>query len=62
MCAKPGKILSPGGTRALYSLPTLTAGERKRSGYMMNLAIRGTVDDMVGMLESGDKGDNVPDW
>ena len=41
MRAKSGKILPPDGTGIPYSPSTLAVGERKRSGCMMNLAIRG---------------------
>ena len=55
MCAKPGKILSPNRIRVLHSPSTLTVEERKRNRYRLKLAIRQAIDDMIGILESGDK-------
>ena len=55
MCAKPGKILSPNRTRVLHSPSTLTMEERRRNRYIMKNAIRSAVDDMVAILESGDR-------
>ena len=55
MCAKPGKILSSSGTRIIHSPSTVTVEERKHGRYVMNLAIRRSVDDMIEMLRSGDK-------
>ena len=54
MCAKPGKILSPNRIRVLHSPSTLTVEERKRNRYRLKLAIRQAIDDMIGILESGD--------
>ena len=55
MCAKPGKILSSSGTRIIHSPSTVTVGERKHGRYVMKLAIRRSVDDMIEILRSGDK-------
>ena len=55
MCAKPGKILSPNRIRVLHFPSTLTVEERKRNRYRLKLAIRQAIDDMIGILESGDK-------
>ena len=55
MCAKPGKILSPNRTRVLLSPSTLTMEERRRNRYLLKRAIRTAVDDMVAILESGDR-------
>ena len=55
MCAKPGKILSPNKIRVLHSPSTLTVEEKKRNRYRLKLAIRQAIDDMIGILESGDR-------
>ena len=55
MCAKPGKILSPKMAAAIYSPSMLSIASRKRSRYLMKTAIRRSVDDMVEILESGDR-------
>ena len=55
MCAKPGKILSPNRIRVLHSPSTLTVEERKRNRYRLKLAIRQAIDDMIEILESGDR-------
>ena len=55
MCAKPGKILSSSGTRIIHSQSTVTVEERKHGRYVMKLAIRRSVDDMIEILRSGDK-------
>ena len=55
MCAKPGKILSPNRIRVLRSPSTFTVEERKRNRYRLKLAIRQAIDDMIGILESGDR-------
>ena len=55
MCAKPGKILSPNRIMVLYSPSTLTVEERRRNRYRLKLAIRQAIDDMIGILESGDR-------
>ena len=55
MCARPGKILSPNRLMVLHSQSTLTVEERKRNRYRLKLAIRQAIDDMIGILESGDR-------
>ena len=55
MCAKQGKILSPKMAAAIYSPSMLSIASRKRSRYLMKTAIRRSVDDMVEILESGDR-------
>ena len=55
MCARPGKILSPNRLMVLHSPSTLTVEERKRNRYRLKLAIRQAIDDMIEILESGDK-------
>ena len=55
MCAKPEKTLSSSGTRIIHSSSTVTVEKRKHGRYVMNLAIRRSVDDMIEMLRSGDK-------
>ena len=55
MCAKPGKILSPNRIRVLHSPSTLTVEERKRNRYRLKLAIRQAIDDMIEILDSGDR-------
>ena len=55
MCAKPGKILSPNRISVLHSPSTLTVEERKRNRYRLKLAIRQAIDDMIEILESGDR-------
>ena len=55
MCAKPGKISSSSGTRIIHSPSTATVGERKHGRYVMKLAIRRSVDDMVEIWRGGDK-------
>ena len=55
MCAKPGKILSSSGARIIHSPSPVTVEERKHGRYVMKLAIRGSVDDMIEILRSGDK-------
>ena len=55
MCAKPGKILSSSVTRIIRSQSTVTVEERKHGRYVMKLAIRRSVDDMIEILRSGDK-------
>ena len=55
MYAKPGKILSPKMAAAIYSPSMLFIASRKRSRYLMKIAIRRSVDDMVEILESGDR-------
>ena len=55
MCAKPGKILSPKTTAAIHSPSTLSATSRKQSRWTMRGAIRRSVDDMIEILESGDR-------
>ena len=54
MRAKPGKMpSSPKMVRVIHSASTPSVEYRKHYRYMLKLAIRGTVDDMVGILESG---------
>ena len=55
MCAKPGKILSSSGTRIIHSPSTVAVEERKHGRYVMKLAIRRSVGDMIEILRSGDK-------
>ena len=55
MCAKPGKTLSPKMAAAIHSPSTLSATSRKQSRWIMNGAIRRSVDDMIEILESGDR-------
>ena len=55
MCAKPGKILSSSGTRIIHSPSTVTVEERKHGRYVMKLAVRRSVDDMVEIRRGGDK-------
>ena len=55
MRAKPGKILSPKMVAAIYSPSMLSIVSRKRSRYLMKTAIRRSVDDVVEILESGDR-------
>ena len=55
MCAKPEKILSPMMAAAIYLPSTLSIRSRKQSRWIMNGAIRRSVDDMVEILESGDR-------
>ena len=54
MCAKPGKILSsPKLIRIIHSASTLSVESRKHYKYVLKLAIRRSVGDMVEILEGG---------
>ena len=53
--AKPGKILSPRMAATIHSPSTLYATSRKQSGWTMKDAIRRYVDDMTGIMDSGDR-------
>ena len=55
MYAKPGKMLSPRMAATIHSPSTLSATSRKRSRWIMKDAIRRSVDDMIEILESGDR-------
>ncbi len=55
MCEKPGKILSPMMSAAIYTPSTLSIESRKQSRWIMKGAIRRSADDMTGILDSGDK-------
>ena len=55
MCAKPGKILSSKMAAAIHPPSTLSATSRKQSRCIMKGAIRRSVDDMIEILESGDR-------
>ena len=58
MCAKPGKILSsPKLIRIIHSASTLSVESRKHYKYVLKLAIRRSVGDMVEILEGGKHGD-----
>ena len=53
--AKPGKTLLPKMAATIHSPSTLFATPRKQSGWTMKDAIRRYVDDMTGILDSGDR-------
>ena len=53
--AKPGKTLLPKMAATIHSPSTLSATSRKQSRWIMNGAIRRSVDDMIEILESGDR-------
>ena len=55
MRAKPGRILSPRMAATIHSPSTPSATSRKQSGWIMKGAIRRSADDMIEMLESGDR-------
>ena len=55
MRAKPDKILSPRMAAVIHSPSTLSATSRKQSRWIMKGAIRRSVDDMIEILESGDR-------
>ena len=55
MRAKPGKIRSPKMAAAIHPPSTLSATSRKQYRWIMKGAIRRSVDDMIKILESGDR-------
>ena len=55
MCSKPGKILSPKMVATIHSPSTLSVRSRKQSRWTMRGAIRRSVDDMIEILESGNR-------
>ena len=53
---KAGKIITtPKAVRVIHSASTLSLASRNHYRYLLKLAIRQTVDDMIEILESGDK-------
>ena len=55
MCGKAGKIITtPKAVRVIHSASTLSVDSRSHYRYLLKLAIRRAVDDMVDILEGGD--------
>ena len=52
---KPGKTLPPKMAATIHSPSTLYATSCKQSGWTMKDAIRRYVDDMTGIMDSGDR-------
>ena len=55
MCGKAGKIITtPKAVRVIHSASTLSVGSRSHYRYLLKLAIRRAIDDMIEILEGGD--------
>ena len=55
MCGKAGKIITtPKAVRVIHSASTLSVDSRSHYRYLLKLAMRRAVDDMVEILEGGD--------
>ena len=56
MCGKAGKIITtPKAVRVIHSASTLSVGSRSHYRYLLKLAIRQAIDDMIEILPSGDR-------
>ena len=55
MCGKAGKIITtPKAVRVIHSASTLSVDSRSHYRYLLKLAMRRAVDDMIEILEGGD--------
>ena len=56
MCGKAGKmIMTPKAVMVIHSLSELSVDSRSHYRYLLKLAIRRAVDDMIEILSSGDR-------
>ena len=56
MCGKAGKIITiPKYVRVIHSASTLSVDSRSHYRYLLKLAIRRAIDDMIEILSSGDR-------
>ena len=56
MCGKAGKIITtPKAVRVIHSPSELSVDSRSHYRYLLKLAIRRAVDDMIDILSSGDR-------
>ena len=56
MCRKAGKIITtPNAGSVIHSPSELSVYSRSHYRYLLKLAIRRAVDDMIEILESGDR-------
>ena len=56
MCGKAGKIITIlKYVRVIHSASTLSVGSRSHYRYLLKLAIRRAIDDMIEILSSGDR-------
>ena len=55
VCGKAGKIITtPKAVRVIHSASTLSVDSRSHYRYLLKLAIRRAIDDMIEILEGGD--------
>ena len=56
MCGKAGKIITtPNAGSVIHSPSDLSVDSRSHYRYLLKLAIRQAIDDMIEILESGDR-------
>ena len=56
MCGKAGKmIMTPNAGSVIHSPSELSVYSRSHYGYLLKLAIRRAVDDMIEIMSSGDR-------
>ena len=56
MCGKAGKMITtPNAVMVIHSASTLSVGSRSHYRYLLKLAIRQAIDDMIEILSSGDR-------
>ena len=56
MCGRAGKmIMTPNAGSVIHSPSALSVGSRSHYRYLLKLAIRQAIDDMIEILSSGDR-------